>query len=151
MRKKQLLTAFLFALLGFGAVSCKKKQKDPTPQEKILGKWRITAWTLRNSDSPTVFDLYAIMESCEKDDYFEYRSGGVLVQNEGATKCGPSDPQEEVGSYTLSADGRTLTMTGSGSTTTFEVLELSATTKKIRNVQVDGGITRTSELTFTKI
>ncbi|WP_448530035.1 hypothetical protein [Raineya sp.] len=154
MKKSSFLSTLFLALLILGGFSaCKKKTKDPSPQEKILGKWRMTAWTLRASNSTTVFDLYAITEPCEKDNYLEYKNGGVIVQNEGATKCSPSDPQEETGSYSLSADGKTLTITFGGNTTNFEVLELTTTTKKLKTTEVDNntGITYTMEVSFSKI
>ncbi|PKQ66566.1 lipocalin-like domain-containing protein [Raineya orbicola] len=152
MKKINYFSTILFALLiGLGAFSCKKKQTEPSPQEKILGKWKITAWTMKASNSPTIFDLYAIMDACTKDNYLEFRTGNVALENEGATKCNPSDPQETTGSYTLSADGKTLTFTEGGNTTNSEVLELSNTTMKLKNVQTDSGVTYTSEISFTKI
>ncbi|MCS6796240.1 MAG: lipocalin family protein [Raineya sp.] len=142
-----LILGVFLALTTFSG--CKKKKQDPSPQERILGKWRITAWTIREGNN--VFDLYAIMDACAKDDYWEFRTGGVLAINEGATKCSPSDPQETTGNYTLSADGKTLTITESGSNTVFEVVELSSTTMKLKITQTNNGVTVTSEITFTKI
>lgn len=152
MKKTNLLSALFLALLLIGSFSaCKKKNTEPSPQQKILGKWRITAWTIKASNNPTIFDLYAIMDACDKDNYFEYRTGGVVAVNEGATKCSPSDPQETTASYTLSADGKTLTWTMDGTNTTFDVLELTNSSKKLRTTETDSGITYTTEITFTKI
>lgn len=152
MKKLNYLSVLLLALLMAGAVSCKKKKSDPSPQERILGKWKITAFTMVSSTSPgTIFDYYALMDNCLKDNFYEYRNGGVLIQDEGPTKCSSSDPQQTTGSYTLSADGRTLTWVQGSDSTTLEVLELSNTTKKLKYTENDGGNEFTFEITFKKI
>ncbi len=153
MKKLNFLSTLLLALIMAGAVSCKKKKSDPSPQERILGKWKITAFTAVSSANPGIIvDYYAIMDNCAKDNFYEYRSGGVLIEDEGPTKCSSSDPQQTTGSYTLSADGKTLTWTQASESITFEVLELSNTTKKLKSTENDdSGNQITFQITFTKM
>lgn len=153
MKKYNYLHAVLLVMLAASTFSCKKKKSEPSPQERILGKWKIVAWTAKVSNDPSPpMDVFASLPNCEKDNFFEYRSGGVLIFNEGSTKCNNNDPQEQTTTYTLSADGRTLTWSlGNNQEMTFEVLELSSSVKRLKYMQNDQNITYTMEITFNKM
>ena len=96
-------------------------------------------------------DDYASFEECERDNYKEFRSGGVYVENEGATKCDPADPQESTASWRISGDGKTLTISYFGFISlNYEVVELTDNTLRYRvNDLLGTGLTTTT--TMTKI
>ncbi len=98
MRKLTLLfLAFSMAAL---ISSCKKDDDNtPAPTNNSGGnnltktemltakKWKITALTVGGQDFFTLFD------DCDKDDTHEFKTDGTYINDEGATKCDPSDPQ----------------------------------------------------------
>ncbi len=114
--------------------SCKKDDTTPskTPSELLKdGTWKLTNITLAG---------VSYIETCEKDDTFVFGETKA-TRNEGATKCNPSDPQSEELAYTLSADGKKLTLDGEEAT----VKELTAS--KLVFDATFGGITLTTTLT----
>jgi hypothetical protein len=161
---KKLSLLFLAALaLG----SC-KKNNDNTPATPTSSKtdlltaksWRITAdkTTSTTSISPTstTTDNYAASPSCERDNFIKFNTNKTAVYDEGATKCSTSDPQTESAAWDFNSDATKLTLTdpsGSGLAVQEDILELTATTLRLRitSSYTLSGITATStqETTYT--
>ncbi|MCS6822623.1 MAG: lipocalin family protein [Microscillaceae bacterium] len=143
---KKLVNLFALLAIVMFAISC-KKEKEPTPQEKIIGKWRITAQNtiMSGQTFPAA--------SCELDNTVEFKSGGTLIFDEGRTKCDASSPQTEQGTWALTGDARTLiiTLPSIGNIgISYQVLELTKTRIRVRaeNIMNSGA---TIETTFEKI
>ena len=144
---KKSYQIFLVLLVVAFASSCKKSNNEVTPQQRILGKWRVTAQV--SVLAGLTSDDYASLPECERDNYKEFRSGGVYLEDEGATKCDPSDPQETTATWTISSDGRTLSISFFGFFSfNYEILELTDNTLRYRVNDVLGtGLSTTTTLT----
>ncbi|MDO7885897.1 lipocalin family protein [Hymenobacter cheonanensis] len=158
---KKLSLLFLAALaLG----SCKKNDDNsPSSASKTdlltAKSWRISAQTYSvavNSGTPTVSDEYASSPACERDNFLKFNTNKSLTADEGATKCSPSDPQTQSGSWDLTTNDTKLTLADpsqGGIPIPFDIVDLSATTLHLRYAATVslGGVSTTSvnDITFT--
>lgn len=76
-----------------------------------------------------------------------------MLQDEGATKCNTSDPQEKtLGNWSLTASDTKLSMSdGSGNAIDADILTLNSSTLTIRYVTNYGGMTSTTVTTYNKL
>jgi len=134
MKKTRL--AVTVGLLAALSVSCSKDDNNTTPDNpdpqqpaSIIGTWKTVAIT-SDKDVPSqatgtmTKDIWLEAQSCVKDNTDTYKSGREIVMDEGATKCNPSSPQSQTGTYTH--QGSTLTINGAA----HNVLQLDNTTLK---------------------
>jgi len=142
---KRITYFVLMLMLASVVFSCKKKDPEPSPAQKILGKWKML------SGSTTIGGQTEPAPACQLDDITEFKTGDVFVIDEGPTKCDPTDPQTSTGSYTLNSAGTILNINDpSVGAVAFEVLELTSTKLRIRANNVLGlGIT--VEYSYQKI
>lgn len=129
------VSRFILILLTVSlAFSCKKKEAEPSPLQKLIGKWK----TL--SGSTTVGGVSEPAQACELDNIIEFKTGDVYTVDEGATKCDPSSPQTSSGTYALSSTGTTLNINDPSTSISvaFEVLELTQTRLRIKANNVLG-------------
>ncbi len=140
--------------------SCKKDEyNNPMPgktKADILTSkiWKQTARTI----SPTVdindtmvTDLYALDYECDKDDLYKFKKDNTFTQDEGATKCDPSDPQVYAfGTWAFNADETQLILnyTGVGSFTS-NILEVTETTARLSEIDIINGVEFTTIITYT--
>lgn len=127
--KSSLLLATVLILSN-----CKKDSDSDASASELLttGSWIGAAATLTFDGIPTPVDLWATQyEDCQKDDVTTFKTTGKAVTDDGATKCNADDPQTTEVNYTLSGDGKTLTVTDptDGTTQVFTVKTL--TTSKL--------------------
>lgn len=101
---RKLITLFLAVSMALAISSCKKDDDNnstpannnnsgggstPTKTEMLTAKkWKVVGLTVGGQD------FYAQMDACDKDDTYEYKTDGTYIEDEGATKCDPGDPQE---------------------------------------------------------
>jgi hypothetical protein len=134
--KKFNLQFFFLALAFVTLFSACNKDDDETPisKEDLLTnkKWRTTAFTI----DPAIFgisDLYAQYEDCDKDDFMEFKKGGQLVRDEGASRCDSSDPQTLTGTWIFNGDQTKITVNDPNlGTYTADILELTDNTLKVQ-------------------
>ena len=77
------------------AVSCKKDDNNNnnngpqmTKKEMLTAKsWKATGMTIGGSD------FWPLVDACERDDLYTFKTDGTYIEDEGATKCDPADPQ----------------------------------------------------------
>ena len=149
--KNLFLLAAGLALLG----ACKDKAVTPTPPRLDLltaKNWRISAQTTTSSDSPTTTDNYATLPAYELDNFYKFNTDKTLVIDEGATKRKASDSQTETLTWDFNADQTQLLVTSAGSTKpeADDIVELSATTLRLRTVTTTSlGTVKTLNVTFT--
>lgn len=162
MKHLLLLLLSLFALLS----GCKSNLAEPPASRADLllaKKWRVTAQTNTystpqlNNGVPVVTDIYAAFYSlpCAQDNFIQFYADKTVVFDEGATKCAATDPQTETSNWAFNADQTKLTLadpTQGGNAVPFDVLELSATTLRLRYTVVTTGtivVTSINDLTLT--
>jgi hypothetical protein len=130
MKNLQLLL-FLCAALAFTAC---KKDDDPSKKEMLTNKnWVMTAATVDPSfvliTGGSTNNLYNQLEACAKDDITRLNADGKATFDEGALKCNVADPQTTNGTWALSLDEKTLSITdpaSTPSTTSITILSLSS-------------------------
>jgi hypothetical protein len=136
--------AALLAVVIFLMPSCKK---DPTKTELITtGTWRITASTVTFGTTTT--DAYASFLACDKDNVTTFVAGGVIKEDEGATKCSASDPQTNTGTWAFTDNETKLSIIASGATAAYSIVTLDANTLKISQSTTSSGVTYSSTITF---
>ncbi len=120
-----LLCTIFFLLL---MVSCiEADEAAPTREELLAGSdtqgrsYYISAVELAQED----FSGELILNECVTDNTFVYYPNGRYEENEGRTKCDPSDPPGVVGSWIISDNGRELHVTIDRETTTWEILSIT--------------------------
>lgn len=118
----------LLAAVAIALPACKKD--DGAAKEEILTSKSCWKQTKSESyDDTTKQWSDDTIDDCDKDDCTSFKSDKTLTIDEGAVKCDPSDPQSTPGTWSLSSDGKTMTLTdtGLGITLTGNVVELSDT------------------------
>ncbi|RZK16447.1 MAG: hypothetical protein EOO56_19910 [Hymenobacter sp.] len=151
--KKLLLLGFGLTMLG----AC-KKDSEPAPStssrtDLLTAKsWRLTA----KNTSITLPGLPPLtdnaIDACDQDNFLKFSTNKTVVSDEGATKCDPSDPQTQNGTWALKTNDTQLDITLSGGLVnngTFDIKELSATTLHVYTSATNNGIAYTIDATFT--
>jgi hypothetical protein len=149
MKKIQKLSILLVCTLAI--ISCKKDKANPSNQDLVIGKWRVSAQVTILGGITS--DDYSSIPDCEKNDFIEFKSNGEFIEDEGSTKCDNTKPQTSSGTWSMNANGTAITITRAlfnNQPVTFEVQEISDTRLKIRANNLQGsGFDRV--YTYTKI
>ena len=85
-------------------------------------------------------DVLGYMLPCEKDNFEVYGANGIVVTNEGPTKCDPSDPQTWTATWSLIANDTKILIDGVDE---YTIDELTETTLKLRSTFTEDGVTYT--------
>lgn len=151
----------LLVALGVASLSACKKDNDATPtaptRTTLLTprNWRITALsttTTATGGTPTTVDAYAQMPACQKDDFRRFNINNTLVIDESTTKCTTTAPQQTSARWDFNSTQTQLRITGPGTTPAviYDVLELTATTLRLRQTsQATAGTTTTTTVATT--
>jgi hypothetical protein len=153
--KRITLTALTLATVASSLVftSCKKDKDDPKPQsrtELLTAKnWRLSGVTIVTG--PITVDVYAALNACDKDGFTKFNTNKSLVIDEGPTKCYQLDPQSVTGSWDLTVNDTKLRMqeTTNPNIDIYDVVELSASTLKLKQTTISGGVTEEENVTYT--
>jgi hypothetical protein len=145
---KKLNLYLMVVVFGLSIFSCKKDEK--TAKEYLIGKWMATAMTV----SPAmdgVTDMFSTTP-CDKDDIIIFNANGTVTNDEGVIKCNAADPQTTSGgTWTLSADGKTLTLTSTNNEIqVLTIVTLSSTSFVGTMTIVFNGVTYTYTVTLVK-
>ncbi|MBT3174486.1 MAG: hypothetical protein HN336_06530 [Lentimicrobiaceae bacterium] len=130
--KKSLILLIITIILS----SCEKDNKGPVDY-LTAGNWRITGLELspgidfNGINITNVYDF--IFQECSRDDLIRFNADGTITEDEGPTKCNPSDPQTITdNTWVLSEDGSSISATFFGiETGSADILVLNETTFKI--------------------
>jgi hypothetical protein len=148
MIMKKLSLYLMIVLFGVSVFSCKKDEK--TAKENLIGKWMMTAMTVSPAQNG-VTDQFSTMDACGKDDLTIFNADGTVTNDEGVLKCSASDPQTTSGgTWALSADGKTLTMTSTNETMVITIVTLSSTSFVGKMTRVENGVTYNYTVTLVK-
>jgi hypothetical protein len=132
---------------------------DMLPGDLILGDWRKTAdnWSPAydiSGNGQLVTDAYALYPACEKDNMYIFKTGNIGEENEGPVKCDFADPQSKPFTYLLKTNDTQLniSITEQGVTISFDfnILQLDATTLKLKTTTTENGVTYTNTQTFIR-
>ena len=144
------LTLFL---LGFVLVLNACKKDDASAADKLTGQWKLVSSTssfVFNGNTQTL-DVYAQLGACQKDNFFEFKTGGVAVTDEGPTKCASGDPQQTTGTWALAQNDTHLIVAGIGYNFDGKIVELTDTTLHVTYSVDNNGIVTTYDSVFQKI
>jgi hypothetical protein len=109
-----------------GLAAC-QKSTPPTNTELISRAWKYASF--KATSNGIMVDVLQQLTACKKDDIIRFKSDKSLTQEEGATKCAPTDPQIiSTGTWAFSADEKSMTYGGRTAT----IVELTATSLKIQ-------------------
>ncbi|KAA9331426.1 hypothetical protein F0P96_14375 [Hymenobacter busanensis] len=149
--KKVALLATLALACTFTA--CKKDDDKKSKTELLTAKsWRVTAdkQTTTVGTQSSTDDNYAGYQACEKDDFVKFMTDKKLEFNEGGSKCSTADPQTETGAWDFNSDETKLTIREQGNTSgiTFDIVELSGSTLKLKHSITQSNITYVTELSY---
>ena len=120
--------------------------------------WKTTALTINpgfdfDGDGVKETDLMAGQDACNTDDITVYKTDKTYTEEEGATKCDPTDQQVYgTGTWTFNSDETVLSTTASGSgntPTNYTITELSESTMKFTTTFTDSATTYTVNGTLT--
>ena len=118
MNIKFIIPSLLFAFVLITS-GCSKSAED-----KLTGHaWVITS--LKGAQGGFTVDIFALTEACTKDDETTFNENGTVTVDEGASKCNSTDPQTyDGGTWVLSEDEKTLSMTSDGTTINWTLTKL---------------------------
>jgi hypothetical protein len=160
MMKKALVflpRLFLFLSFSFLFFRCSEKDTPTTPADLLLGNWSITADTWSPAydvygTGQKITDAYAFYDVCEKDNIYTFKASNIGELNEGAAKCDVADPQIIPYTYLLKTNNTQLniSITDQGITIgfDFDIVQLDATTMKLKSTTTENGVAYTNTQTF---
>lgn len=140
----------LFFLTLVMAGCDKDKDSEPTKQDLLMAnQWKLTEAkaSATIAGSPFEVDYYNILIACQKDNFLDFNTGGVVVMDEGASKCTPTAPQTTQGTWTLTENATTgdvLTVNGN------ILLAFGLTNTAARNLTVLTLDNQTLKVTFNE-
>jgi len=121
--KNALKTAVsLLLVCAFAIVGCKKD--DPSPTEILTAGtcWKMTL--LEGFDTANNLWVAVPIEDCDADNCFTFKADQSFSVEDGTAKCNPDDPQTSTGTWSLSDDGKKLSLSDAGNTDVGAIVEL---------------------------
>jgi Lipocalin-like domain len=132
----------ILAVVVLTIASCKKDETQqqapiPTTKDLIAKNWRQTSSVATYSYQPGSFDDFATWPPCDKDNISKYNINGTYTYTGGASKCNPSEQEVlDSGSWSLSNNDTKFSFTTSGTTYTFDIVEITNSSFKIKQTEV---------------
>ena len=117
--------ALLLVVSALFVVSCKKDKVSPTELLTAPSCWKMVL--LEGFDSTNDLWVAVPLDACIADNCFTFNIDQSFATEEGASKCDPDDPQTADGTWSISEDGKRLSISEGGSSETGDIVELSAT------------------------
>lgn len=114
--------ASLLFMCALAVVGC--KDDEPTPAEILTAGtcWKMTL--LEGFDTANNIWVAVPIEDCDADNCFAFKADQSFSVEEGAAKCDPAHPQIATGTWSISDDGKKLSLTDSGTTEVGSIVEL---------------------------
>lgn len=113
--------------------------------------WKVTAQKVEitQNGTTTTVDNYANLDACNRDNFMIFQPGGTGITDEGPTKCNPGAPQTTPFSWAFNGAETHLELTENGSTSSYEIVMLSANMLTIKTTISDSGIFAIITTSFT--
>lgn len=140
------------AVLALTFTSCKKDEENPTPSpapaptktQLLTAK----SWKMASMKVGTM-DYFGFLPACQKDDFLTFKTNMTVVDDDGATKCDPADPQTETSGWSF-INNETAIL--SESTDTLKIIKLTADTLKVETkFENDEGKREIANMTFITV
>ncbi len=125
---------YIFVLLSL-LIGCTKTGETVQPISKsslLVKKWKYTDIMAIAPGYPLT-SIYTSLESCKRDNYWEFKSDATFTVGEGLTKCKPTDPDaNSTGTWSLFYNDTKMIMTEVGKPAkNVDILELTSTSLKL--------------------
>ncbi|OGX80864.1 hypothetical protein BEN47_06315 [Hymenobacter lapidarius] len=92
--------------------SCEKNASAPQVKEALLTKtWKRGIQDKNPPANPANASFYPV-QSCEQDDTFTFAADGMVLINQGATKCSQNEPQTITQAYSINRATKELRING---------------------------------------
>ncbi len=145
--------AYFLFLICLSGISCTKETvttsvvTPSTDSTSILcdKSYGLTSLTIAINSNPSIEQI-GVIPACNKDNFITYFSNGKSVENEGPTKCNPTDPQTDTSNWVFYSNKTKLIVNSD----TADILILNATKLKLRTIIKRGSTTETRIITYTK-
>lgn len=149
------LTFSLAALVALTLMvsSCKKDNDNPTPTPSgPQNKTKTELLSANNWKTISMmsdgYDIYNIMDDCDKDNFIKINANGSYVEDEGLTKCNSNDPQTTSGLWKFINNESALVFDAED---TASILKLTTDTLRMSISFIDDeGASRAIVTTFVK-
>ena len=97
--------------------------------------WKITAYTVTpaidfDANGNFITDIYSTLEPCQIDNLYKFNEDYSLIDDEGNTKCDPSDSQTSTYEWSWDSTQSIITIDGAN----WIIMDLNTTTFKIKRV-----------------
>ncbi|SHK66555.1 hypothetical protein [Hymenobacter psychrotolerans] len=99
------------------------------------GDWKLTSMTASSGQTET--NLLVMLKADERDNLSKFQAAGKFVQDEGAAKRTEETPQESEGVWAFSTDGSQLSVTNAGTTTQYDIADVSASSLTLTRTNTD--------------
>lgn len=147
MKKKQQITLLSLAALGLCFTACGDDDSALTPNTSAPSTSQTNTQLISEknfsiSDYKTVVnnvteETFADIDACSKDDVTRFEKNGTVTDNEGATKCDPTDPQTTTYAWLFLDNESKLQLDfGMGDKEVFNIVTNNGTTLKIDQTDV---------------
>jgi hypothetical protein len=138
MKSCKFILAFLSAIILFAA--CSKDSNNNTPKTKtdllVQSSWKFDNATVNGSD------VSSLIQGCQKDNTITFAAGGTGTLDEGATKCGSSDPQSNPFTWNFATNETVLHVSATlftGGSSDFNIVTLNETQLVLsQNINIAG-------------
>jgi hypothetical protein len=141
---------FLVSVLAIAVSGC-KKDDDPSNTDKLTGKaWKVKSITVDPAISfggTLITDIFSQLDDCDKDNTSTFNADKTYLDDEGATKCNPLDPQTTSGTWAFNSDETVLTQ---DNTISYTILQNDGNILKLKYSEEIGGVNYTFTLTYGK-
>ena len=143
---KKVFNFTMILLFAISFTACVKKA-DPTPQQLINGKWKIVTYTATSGS------ITQAAPACEMDNIWEFAESIGNFSDTKNVVCRSSEPTVEAGTFSISADGKTLTISPIfSSSKVWNILELTNSSLKLSLTGINAaGAAVTGNITLSKI
>lgn len=139
----------LLTLIFFVQSSCKKSTPAKTNAEYLTQKpWVLVKQQEKISGVQSEWLDVTQNFACSVDDTYTYTAAGNYIQEEGATKCSPSDQQTLTTNWALSTDGNMITRITIDALGSYILKQLDDNTLIVEYVAITPRITVNRRSTF---
>lgn len=145
-------SAIIFCfILSIAACTNNKDQNPLVSNEQYLvnNNWKLS--TVETVPSIPGINPMDFLETCQLDNTFDFSDGGVLIVDEGATKCNENNPQVITGEWSLSQEQTQLQLVYGIITRDFTILEINDAVMKVQTEVIYQGFTVTANFNFLPV
>lgn len=156
MKKFSTKLIMLLSMICLLQVSC-KKDDTPVPVDNTSAllqnkNWKLTAGTVSPVYFGTTNWYNDFLDDCNRDDLFRFNAANLFVIDEGPSKCNPSDPQTQDGSWTYTESTKVLHFTLNSPSDSYDltITQINENSFTGNTKEVEAGVTYTNTWVFTK-